>query len=222
MTLRGVIAIDGPAASGKSSVARAVAERLGWVFVNTGNMFRAVTWVALQAGADVNDPDAVEHAFKAVDFAFAVEGQQSVIRIDGQDIGGQLTSEQVNKAVSQVSAVPAVRDKLAALQRDLGQNYALVMEGRDIGSVVFPDTPWKFYISASEEVRAQRRGKQGLADSVTERDRMDSSRKVAPLTIAPDAVVIDSSNLSIDEVVESVLNSLRERGLTIPVPTQNA
>lgn len=210
-----VIAMDGPAASGKSSVAGAIADRFGWVFVNTGNMYRAATLAALRAEVDVNDKAAVIAAVDEAEVGVAVVGGRSVVTLKGEAVEDELKDQSINLAVSHVAAVPEVREKLVAMQRDLLQEHSLVMEGRDIGTVVFPETPWKFYIDASEEVRASRRGLQGQADAVSERDRLDSTRKVAPLKAAADAVVIDSTELSLEQVVEEVLAILGARGLTV-------
>src|SRR3954469_11153368 len=172
-----VIAMDGPAASGKSSVAREVASRLGWAFVNTGNTYRAATWLVLQSGIDPGDADAVLRVVSEADLTCTLEDGRSVVRVNGENIEDKLNSEAVNGAVSLVARVPQVRDKLVALQRALGRAHPVVMEGRDIGTVVFPDALAKFYIDAHEDVRAKRRGLQGHSDSVGERDRIDSTRK---------------------------------------------
>lgn len=201
-----VIAIDGPAASGKSSVARKVAERMGAIFVNTGNMFRAVTWAALRAQLNLDDHAAIAALVTALDLDFVAENGKIITRIDGRPlIDEELNSEAVNGAVSFVARVPEVRSRLVAEQRALVVHGDLVMEGRDIGSVIFPDTPHKFYIDASEEVRAARRLGQGLADTVALRDKLDSNRKNAPLMVADGAFYIDSSDLTLDEVVAKVL-----------------
>jgi cytidylate kinase len=209
-----VIAMDGPAASGKSSVAGAVADRFGWVFVNTGNMYRAATLAALRAGVDVKDKVAVVAAVRMAELGVSVVAGKSVVTLKGEAVkDDDLKDEAINRAVSHVAAVPEVREKLVAMQRELLCDHNLVMEGRDIGTVVFPETPWKFYIDASEEVRAIRRGLQGQADAVSERDRLDSTRKVAPLKAAADAVVIDSTELTLAQVVEEVFAVLSARGL---------
>lgn len=208
-----VIALDGPAASGKSSVAREVAGRLGWVYVNTGNMYRAATWAVLQSGVDPQDEAAVLKAVADTSFECTVESGRSVIRVNGQDVEAELNSEQVNGGVSHVARVPQVREKLVAMQRALGHERPSVMEGRDIGTVVFPDALVKFYVDASEEVRARRRGLQGQADSVRERDRLDSTRKTAPLMAAQDAIVVDSSDMTLEQVVSRILELLRDRGV---------
>jgi cytidylate kinase len=222
MSVPDVIAIDGPAASGKSSVARELAARLGWTYVNTGNMYRAATWAVLASGVSPQDEAAVQETVAQTQFDCTVEAGCSVIRVNGQEVESELNSEAVNGAVSFVARVSPVRDRLVAMQRALGRERPVVMEGRDIGTVVFPDAPHKFYIDASEEVRAKRRGLQGLTDSVGERDRIDSTRKTAPLAQAADAVVVDSSSMTLAEVVAHVLELLSSRGFVVTAPGQNA
>jgi cytidylate kinase len=209
-----IITIDGPAASGKSSVAREIARQLGWIYVNTGNMYRAATWAALRDAVDISDEAQIARAAAGWDITCPVLGQSCAVRMDGRDIDSELNSESVNHAVSLVSRVPEVRDRLVSMQRDIGAAHPVVMEGRDIGTVVFPDAPVKFYIDASEEVRARRRGLQGQTDAIRRRDQIDSTRKNAPLMAAKDAIIIDSSDLSLDEVTSRVMIELRQRGIT--------
>lgn len=207
------IAIDGPAASGKSTVARRLAQRLGLIMINTGAMYRAIAWATLQKGVDASDSGAVASMLREIAVSCGVKDGQSTILIDGVDPGDALREDQVNARVSRVAAVPEVRDLLVDKQREYLKLGSLVMEGRDIGSVVFPDTPYKLYIDASEEVRLARRSAEGLADVVSKRDEEDSKRKNSPLVVADGAVVIDSSDMNIDEVVEAALAELRCRGL---------
>ncbi|HCC20947.1 MAG TPA: (d)CMP kinase [Verrucomicrobiales bacterium] len=209
------IAIDGPAASGKSTVARQLAQRLGLIMINTGAMYRAIAWATIQRDVDVHDPDAVVAMLDEIDLACGVHDGGSTIVIDGVDPGEALREDAVNLLVSAVAAISEVRVLLVAKQREYLTLGSLVMEGRDIGSVVFPDTPYKLYIDASEEVRMARRSAEGLADVVSKRDAEDSKRKTSPLIVAHGAVVIDSSEMSIDEVVEAALITLREQGLSI-------
>ncbi len=209
-----VIAIDGPAASGKSSVAKLVARSLGRVYVNTGNMFRMITWAVLQAGIDSQDAALVAALEPSIVLDFTVVDGHVVASINGLVLtDAELNSPEVNAAVSHVAQVPAVRARLVNEQRALAKHGALVMEGRDIGSVIFPESPHKFYIDASEEVRAKRRSTQGLSDAVGLRDKLDSTRKNAPLVLAEGALLIDSSDMTLDEVVASVLAALRKQGL---------
>lgn len=210
-----IVAIDGPAASGKSSVARALAKRLGFVYVNTGAMYRAVTWWVVSKGVPVQDSNRVHQLLHYTNVVCGLENRESTISIDGEDPTPHLVSEAVNANVSAVSALPEVRRLLVEKQRIYAQDHDLVMEGRDIGSVVFPETDFKFYIDASAEVRALRRMRQGLQDSISARDKIDSTRRTSPLIIAEDAHVIDSSSLTIDGVVGEIIGRLKLKGLTI-------
>lgn len=203
-----VVAIDGPAASGKSTVARLLAQRLGYVYVNTGAMYRAVTWLTMRHGVNPADPQAVVALLDATSMEFGVEQSQSTIKMEGIDPTPHLNEPQVTANVSAISAIPEVRQFLVARQREYVRDNPLVMEGRDIGSVVFPQTPFKAYIDASEEVRAQRRAAQGIVDNLAARDKKDSSRSAAPLKVAPGAHVIDSTCLGIEEVVDEVVRRL--------------
>ncbi|MEM7145577.1 MAG: (d)CMP kinase [Verrucomicrobiota bacterium] len=218
MTDRGgriAIAIDGPAASGKSSVARSLARRLGYLYVNSGALYRGVTWYFLERGVDASDSGAVCDLIDTMEIVCGVDGGESTISIDGRDPGSHLSSEEVNGSVSGYAAIPEVRQALVAQLHAYGDLGDLVMEGRDIGSVVFPETPYKFYIDASEDVRNARRAREGLRDSIAERDKLDSSRKTAPLTVPEGAEVIDSSEMTIEEVVDEIVGRLRGKGLEI-------
>jgi CMP/dCMP kinase len=209
-----VITIDGPAASGKSSVARLVAQRLGWTYVNTGNMYRAMTWAVVQAGVQPEDAAAVRAAAEKIVIDSPLAEGQTQVSVNGHVLAAEeLNSDPVNRAVSFIARVPEVRTRLVDDQRALVRLGSLVMEGRDIGSVVFPESPLKFYIDASEEVRATRRRAQGHTDQVAERDRLDSTRKTSPLVVPEGAIVIDNSHLTLEQAVESVLAHLRERGV---------
>jgi cytidylate kinase len=203
-----VVAIDGPAASGKSTVARRLARRLGYVYVNTGAMYRAVTWLVMRHGVNPADPQAVVALLAATPMEFGVKEAQSTLKIEEIDPTPHLNEPQVTANVSAISAIPQVREFLVARQREYVRDNPLVMEGRDIGSVVFPQTPFKAYIDASEDVRAQRRAAQGIKDDLAARDRIDSSRSAAPLKVAPGAHVIDSTCLGIEEVVDEVVRRL--------------
>ncbi|MDQ6912204.1 MAG: (d)CMP kinase [Verrucomicrobiota bacterium] len=212
---RQVVAIDGPAASGKSSVARELASKLGFVYVNSGAMYRAVTWYILNRGID---PAATTEVVKAVEEArldCRLKGNDSRIFIDDVDPVEHLRDVEVNDHVSLVSIVPRVRQILVQKMRQYAIEHDVVMEGRDIGSVVFPQTPYKFYIDASPQIRSQRRAAQGQLDQIAVRDRVDSSRRDSPLMIAPDAHLIDSSNLSIEGVVEEIVRQLEAKGLSV-------
>ncbi len=207
------IAIDGPAASGKSTMAREIARRLGLVMVNSGAMYRAITWKVLQEKIDSADTAAVVALMDRIDIHCGETGMTSTITIDGVDPGTELRSEAVNSNVSAISAIPEVRDRLVALQRSYLDHTSVIMEGRDIGSVVFPDSPFKIYIDADEEVRSARRSGDGEVDSVAKRDAADSERTHAPLMVAEGATVLDTSSLSIAGAVDAALEILKQQGL---------
>ena len=210
-----VIAIDGPAASGKSSVARALARRLGFVYVNTGAMYRAITWLAVSQGVPTADAARVQQLLHDTAIECGIADGESTILLDGLDPTPHLVSDEVNASVSAIATIPEVRRVLVAKQRAYAADHDIVMEGRDIGSAVFPETPYKFYIDASPEVRARRRAGEGLTDSVAARDKVDSTRRTSPLIIAEDAHVIDSSNLTIDGVAGEIVGRLKMKGLTL-------
>lgn len=210
-----LIAIDGPAASGKSSVARQLAARFDFVYVNTGEMYRAATWLVTSRGVNPEDPAAVAACLRGAEIDCVILDGISRVRVDGVEPGDGLRSKTVNDAVSPVSAVPEVREKLVRIQREFALAHDVVMEGRDIGTVVCPSTPYKIYIDASPEVRAKRRAAEGFQDQVTARDRLDSARKNSPLAVAADADVIDTTEMNIEEVLTEVLARLRQRGLRV-------
>lgn len=204
-----VVAIDGPAASGKSSVARKLADRLASTCVNSGALYRALTWAILQKGIDPADPAAVESAVHsmAIDLGTSPAGEPA-LRIDNTIPEFESHESEVNSAVSKVATVPTVRHRITSLLRSIAANRDVVMEGRDIGTAVFPNTPHKFYLDASPEIRRQRRAAQGHVDSIENRDLLDSSRAIAPLSIASDARIIDTSDLTLDGVVDEILRIL--------------
>lgn len=216
MILHRAIAIDGPAASGKSTLARLLSQRLGLIMVNSGAMYRAVTWKVLQLGIDPADRAAVVEALRGMDVECGIDGLDSTVRIDGVDPGDALRSEEVNANVSAISAVPEVRECLVSLQRDYLKRGDVVMEGRDIGSVVFPETPYKIYMDADPAVREARREEVGEVDSVAARDKADSGRVTAPLRIAEGAAVLDTSAHSIESGVEAALEILAQQGFIMP------
>jgi cytidylate kinase len=210
-----VVAIDGPAASGKSSVARALAKQIGFDYVNSGAMYRAVTWHVLNHGVSPGDAPAIIGLLENTRIDCTLDGHVSRISIDGIDPTPHLCDDRVNEEVSLVSSVPRLREILVEKMRGYAVDHDIVMEGRDIGSVVFPDTPYKFYIDASPDVRLRRRQAQGLRDQIAARDRADSSRRASPLIIAEDAHVIDSSNLTIEGVVGEIVGRLKMKGMEI-------
>lgn len=215
-----IIAIDGPAASGKSTIGLRLARAINYLFFDTGVMYRAVTWVALQRGIDVRDEAAVSALAEEtqIDVAPASQddGRTCDVLVDGRDITWETRSRAVDANVSIVSAYPRVRSALSQQQRRIGLRGKVVMVGRDIGTVVLPDADLKIYLDATAEERAKRRCAEILArdgqanyaeilEKVIERDRIDSTRDVAPLRIAENAVVVDSDKLTADEVFEQVL-----------------
>jgi len=215
-----IIAIDGPAASGKSTLGLKVAEALSYLFFDTGVMYRAVTWIALNHDIDVKDEEAVtalaESTAIDVEPASKLDGRACDVLVAGKDITWETRLPEVDANVSVVSAYRGVRAALSKQQRRIGQRGKVVMVGRDIGTVVLPEADLKIYLDASAEERAQRRFKEMTARGanvnyedilakVTERDRIDSTRDVAPLRAADDAVVIDSDKMNVDEVFEKVL-----------------
>jgi CMP/dCMP kinase len=226
-----VVAIDGPAGAGKSTVTRKVAERLGYVIVDTGALYRVVALAAERAGVAFDDEaratalaDALV-AENAVQLRRGADGAMQVL-LRGQDVSLSIRAQGIGQGASKVSAHPGVRDALLELQRSQGREGGVVLEGRDIGTVVFPDAEAKFYLTASVDVRAQRRRDElaargtppSLAEvlsEVTERDRRDSTRPVAPLRQAEDAHLVDSSTLSIEQVVEQIVAAVKtvERSL---------
>ncbi len=205
------IAIDGPAASGKSTVARLIAEKLNYTFINTGAMYRAVTWYALERGISPDDTDSVKALLQGIPIDFGKKGAHSTVLFEGRELTDELTRTEVNNNVSAISAIPEVRNLLIAKQREYNEREPVVMEGRDIGSVVFPDTKCKYFVTASEEVREARRAAQGLTDSIAERDKKDSSRAASPLVIPADAVVVDTSDMAIDDVVSLIIADIKTK-----------
>jgi len=208
-----VIAIDGPAASGKSSVARKLARELGFIYVNSGAIYRAVTWHVLQNGIRPEEADRIAGALDSVALSCVVRDGEARIIVDDVDPAQHLRDDRVNESVSRVSKLPRVREIVSERLHDCAEQYDVVIEGRDIGSVVFPDTPYKFYIDASPEVRLQRRAAQGERDEITIRDRDDVSRAVSPLVKAKDAYLIDTSQVTVEQVVTEIITQLEPAGL---------
>jgi len=208
-----VIAIDGPAASGKSSVARKLAPQLGFIYVNSGAIYRAITWHLLQNGIRLEESERIAQALDSAALACVVEDYEARIVVDDVDPAEHLRDDRVNESVSRVSKSPRVREMVSERLHDCAEEHDVVIEGRDIGSVVFPDTPYKFYIDASPEVRLQRRAAQGERDEITIRDRDDVSRAVSPLVKARDAHAIDTSNVTVEQVVMEIMMRLEQLGL---------
>ncbi|MBR4108218.1 MAG: (d)CMP kinase [Akkermansia sp.] len=205
------IAIDGPAASGKSTVAKLIAKELGYTFINTGAMYRAVTWYILQKGITPTDTAAVLSALPGIPLSFGKEGANSTVVYEGRVLTTELTEKSTNDNVSAIASIPEVRALLVEKQREYNTREAVVMEGRDIGTVVFPHTPFKYFVTASEEVRAARRAAEGITDSIAERDRKDSQRACAPLVQAEDALLVDTSDMNINEVVAYIISDIQRK-----------
>ncbi|MCB0896413.1 MAG: (d)CMP kinase [Nocardioides sp.] len=217
-----VVAVDGTSGSGKSSTSRGVAERLGLRYLDTGAMFRAMTWWMLQHGVDVHDPAAVAARVAEPDLVSGTDPLAPAITVDGTDVAVAIRGDDVNAAVSPVSAVPEVRARLLEMQRAVIARESatgIVVEGRDIGSVVVPDAPVKVYLSADPAARAARRSaEQGGGDvdatreSLLARDRIDSGRATAPLTMADGAVHIDTTGHTLAEVIALVVSLVEDAG----------
>lgn len=223
-----VVAVDGPAGSGKSSVCRGTAARLGWHYLDTGAMYRAMTWAVLAAGIDPDDEQAVAGFAKQPDISSGVNPYQPTIEVDGIDVSEEIREDRITSAVSAVSAVPKVRQLLVQKQRDAAQTairsgVGIVVEGRDITTVVLPNAQLKIFLTADPEVRAQRRALEQSADgapavaavqateaALARRDQLDSTRQTSPLTKATDAIELDTSTLTLDEVIAKVVEYAKQ------------
>ncbi|WP_446213989.1 (d)CMP kinase [Micromonospora sp. IBSANI012] len=217
---RCVVAVDGPSGSGKSTVSRRLAAGLGARYLDTGAMYRAITWAVLRSGVDLTDVESVAKVAGEVDLRIGTDPQGYGVTADGVNVDKEIRGPEVTAAVSAVAAVPAVRELLVARQRQMITNAGrIVVEGRDIGSVVAPDADLKVYLTASEAARAQRRSAEDAVDvaataaDLARRDKLDSTRKVNPLQQTPDAVVLDTTELGVDEVVARLRDLLTERGV---------
>ncbi|HXF03897.1 MAG TPA: (d)CMP kinase [Blastocatellia bacterium] len=217
-----IIAIDGPVGSGKSTVGRRLAERLGYRYMDTGAMYRALAWKALKAGIPLDDAEALTALAEQSEITLAGDATHLRVLIDGEDVTDDIRSPEISRATSLISTIAGVRRALVAQQRRIAGEGNVVVEGRDIGTVVFPRADVKFYLDARVEVRARRRweeerarGRQITLDEVTrqtrERDRRDAEREASPLRPADDAILIDSSDLTVDEVVERMMDIIGQR-----------
>jgi cytidylate kinase len=213
-----IIAIDGPSGAGKGTVSRALAQTLGYRHIDTGAMYRAVGWKANHDGIPLNDEAAVARLARAADLI--VEG--GVVAIDGHDVTSAIRTPEVDKIASTVARLPQVREALVARQREIGEPGGVVMEGRDIGSIVFPDADVKIYLDASAEERARRRahdvahagsqaGQAAVAEAIQARDLSDKTRAASPLALAPGAVHLDTTDMPIDAVVARVMALVRDK-----------
>lgn len=218
-----VVAVDGPGGSGKSTVARALARRLGLRYLDTGAMYRAVTWLALQRRVDIEDAEALAQLSERAALCVSTDPDAPKVIIDDTDVSAEIRTRPVTSAVSAVSAVPALRQRLVDQQRAMihADRSGIVVEGRDIGTVVAPEAPLKVFLTASTAVRARRRsdeigeaGDEAVAQTMAElgrRDALDSGRTASPLAQAADAFVVDSTDLSVDAVVDRIVAELSER-----------
>lgn len=214
------VALDGPAGAGKSTVARMVAHELGYIYVDTGAMYRAVTWKALQLGLDITDENSVRECVERMHLELhpGETGQQ--VMVDGENITTFIRTSQVNHAVSQISQVQSVRQRLVQMQKQMAVNKGVVMDGRDIGTSVLPDAEVKIFLTANARVRAERRYAEleqpdltldELEEEIKRRDDIDRNREASPLREAEDAYHLDSSEMSLQEVVDTVLELCRAR-----------
>ncbi|NLD36665.1 MAG: (d)CMP kinase [Desulfatiglans sp.] len=219
-----VITIDGPAGAGKSTVSRTLAKRLNLVYLDTGAMYRAVALQAKRENIPFSDGNALYRMCERINIHFKVNGDNSTIYIDNEDVSVQIRMPEMDMLSSSVSAVPEVRKAMTALQRKIGEKGGIVAEGRDMGTVVFPDADFKFFVTASPEVRAQRRYDERKARNevidinkveadIRKRDEQDQSRKLAPLKPADEAILIDTSGMEIDRVIEIILSHIKSAGI---------
>ncbi len=212
MAVDRIVTIDGPSGAGKSTISQLLAARLGYAYLDTGAMYRAVGLKIERTGTSCADRGALAQLLAAIDLELLAEAGETRVILDGEDVSEEIRSPEMSMVASRVSALPAVREKLTALQREIGGRGEVVVEGRDMGTVVFPRAAWKFFLDATPEERARRRvlqlqekGQQVDEEEtlalIIDRDRADSNRALAPLKPAEDAVIIDSSKMTIDEVV---------------------
>lgn len=222
-----VIAVDGPAGAGKSTVAQKLAARLSLAYVDSGATYRAVALKALKAGVEPEDEPAIAQLIGETEIHVTMEGMEPHVLLDGEDVTPDIRTSEVTLAAARVSRLPEVRAKLVQLQRGFARGRGVVMEGRDIGTVVFPDAPLKIFLKADAEERARRRleqdRKEGRAATLEQtayeigrRDQLDAERRISPLVAAPDAVEIDSTHLTAEQVVEQILDLMRKKELRDP------
>ncbi|HOL33974.1 MAG TPA: (d)CMP kinase [Candidatus Syntrophosphaera thermopropionivorans] len=220
-----IIAIDGPAASGKSTTAQLLAKKLGYLYIDTGAMYRACALKAKKLGIDINDEESIRNLLAFIDIKIENDNSKNRILLDGEDVSEDIRADDISSLASAISAIPAVRYKMVELQRKMGEKGSVILDGRDIGTFVFPDAEVKFFLTASPEIRAKRRWlelqqkgidknfSEVLADLV-KRDNNDSQRALAPLKKAEDAIEIDTSNMTIEEQTETlykiILSKLEE------------
>lgn len=211
-----VVAIDGPAGSGKGTVTKIVGEKLGLVYIDTGAMYRCVALKALRNKINSTEIEKIEEFLKDIKIEIKREGQTQIIFLDGEDVSNQIRTTMVDDCVAKFAALACVRNKVTPLQRKMGETQDIIMEGRDIGTTVFPNADVKIYLDASVEERANRRYKQDIEkgmqvsyeeilESIKQRHKLETEREISPLVQAEDAIYIDSSNMTIEEVVNKVI-----------------
>jgi pantoate ligase/cytidylate kinase len=221
-----VVAIDGPAGAGKSTVAKRIADALGYLYIDTGAMYRAATWLVMRENVNLLDLEGIVRLVSGAKIELKLQevqdGQSTRVLVNGEDVTREIRTQQVTRLVSPVSAVPGVRQHLVAQQQEMAERGGVVMDGRDIGTVVLPKADIKIFLTASPEIRAERRLKElnemgeeaqyaSLLAEIKDRDRQDSTRLVAPLRQAQDAIPINTDNLAVDQVVERILNLCRRQ-----------
>ncbi|MGG7164142.1 (d)CMP kinase [Clostridium ihumii] len=212
------VAIDGPAGAGKSTIAKIVGEKFNLMYINTGSMYRAITYIAMNKNISPSDKQGLMEVLNSVEMHF--DGDNLIL--NGEDITEKLTMPVISNNVSNYAKIPEVREKLVKMQQDIAKKYDVIMDGRDIGTVVLKDSKFKYYLTATAETRAQRRFEElksknievnfnDLLEDIKKRDYIDSTREKDPLVKADDAIEIDSSNLGIDDVVEVISNNIKEK-----------
>jgi len=217
-----IIAIDGPAASGKSTTAQLLAKKLGYLYIDTGAMYRACALKAKKMGIDINDEESIRNLLDFIDIQIENDNSKNRILLDGEDVSEDIRADDISSLASAISAIPAVRYKMVELQRKMGEKGSVILDGRDIGTFVFPDAEVKFFLTASPEIRAKRRWlelqqkgidkdfSEVLADLV-KRDNNDSQRALAPLKKADDAIEVDTSNMTIEEQTDCLYQIICSR-----------
>ena len=217
-----VVALDGPAGSGKGTITREVAKKMNLINIDTGAMYRCVTLLMIRQNIKLEDKEKIKEILDKIDIKFGIENGEQKVYLNGEDVSLLIRTKEVNEFVSPVSTLKIVRERLADMQREMSKAIDVIMEGRDIGTNVFPNANVKIYLDATPEERAKRRFKQNeeigiqipyeeILESVKNRDYIDSHREISPLKQAEDAIYIDSTNMTIDEVVEEIVNIIKKK-----------
>ena len=217
-----VVALDGPAGSGKGTITREVAKKMNLINIDTGAMYRSVTLLMIRQNIKLEDKEKIKEILDKIDIKFGIENGEQKVYLNGEDVSLLIRTKEVNEFVSPVSTLKIVRERLADMQREMSKAIDVIMEGRDIGTNVFPNANVKIYLDATPEERAKRRFKQNeeigiqipyeeILESVKNRDYIDSHREISPLKQAEDAIYIDSTNMTIDEVVEEIVNIIKKK-----------